>query len=310
MEKTKNVLVCLDCTEVDNSIIQYAAFIVDHSYADKVTFINIIKNLDIPDDVLKEFPDIKKNALKERKEQLSVSIKTHFNPTKKISKSLKVIAGREAKAILEFCDKEDIDLIVIGRKNIDKEDSNVLATRLARRASCTLLIVPENSERKLNKILIPIDFSEYSKMAVQKAIEIASIYEEKVEITAQNVYSVPTGYHYSGKSYEEFAEVMKKNSEKDYAKFIRKINTKDIDITPIYNLDINDNLISDILDLAQVLQPNCIIVGAKGRTATAALFLGSFAEKLVNAKPNFPLLIVRPKGKNVGFIDYFKDLSK
>lgn len=310
MEITKNVLVCLDASSLDEMIIQFASFIADNSYAEKITFINVIKNLDIPDEVLKEFPDMKKNALKERKDELNLKLKQWFAPKNKLSMSLKVIPGRGAKTVLEISQKEDIDLIVVGRKTMAEGSSGILPTRLARRASCNILIIPEGSQPKLDKILIPIDFSQYSIMAVEKAVEVADRYDGKVEITAQNVYCVPTGYHYSGKSYEEFAEVMKKNAQKDYTKFIKKIDTKSVEIKPIYNLDINDNLLSDIVDLAKVLSPNCIVVGAKGRTATAALFLGSFAEKLVNAHLEFPLLLVRPKGKNVGFIDYLKDISK
>jgi len=309
MEAIKNVLVGLDLSEMDDTLIKFAALVADSSEANKVTFVNIIKNLDIPDEVLKEFPDLKKNALKEREDQLRSKVNLHFKPKSDVKAEFMVKAGRGAKSILELSGKLDIDLIVIGRK-ITLPGDGVLATRLARRASCNLLIIPEGKELKISKFLIPIDFSMHSELAVNKAVEIADRYEGEIEITAQNVYSVPAGYHYSGKSYEEFADVMKKHAEKDYTKFMKKIDTKGIKINPIYNLDINDNLISDINDLANVIHPDCIIIGAKGRTATTAIFLGSFAEKLITTDMKYPLMIVRPKGKNSGFIDYFKEISK
>lgn len=309
MEAIKNVLVGLDLSEMDDTLIKFAALVADSSDANKFTFVNIIKNLDIPDDVLKEFPDLKKNALKEREDQLRNKVNLYFKPKRDVKADFMVKAGRGAKSILELSGKLDIDLIVIGRK-ITLPGGGVLATRLARRASCNLLIIPEGKELKMSKFLIPIDFSKHSELAVNKAVEIAHRYEGEIEITAQNVYSVPAGYHYSGKSYEEFADVMKQHAEKDYTKFMKKIDTKGIKINPIYNLDINDNLISDISDLANVIHPDCIIIGAKGRTATAAIFLGSFAEKLITTDMKYPLMIVRPKGKNEGFIDFFKEISK
>jgi nucleotide-binding universal stress UspA family protein len=309
MEPIKNVLVGLDLSTLDDTLIQFAALIADSSEAEKITFVNIIKNLDIPDDVLKEFPDMKKNALKEREDQLKERVALYFSPKRKTKIDFLVKAGRGAKSILEISGKLDIDLIVLGRK-MSLSGGGVLATRLARRASCNLLIIPEGKELKLSKFLVPIDFSSHSKLAIDKAVEVAYRYEGDIEITAQNVYSVPAGYHYSGKSYEEFAEVMKKHAEKDYVKFMSRVDTKGITIHPIYNLDINDNLISDIYDLANVIHPDCIIIGAKGRTATTAIFLGSFAEKLISTEMKYPLMIVRPKGKNAGFIDYFKEISK
>lgn len=309
MEVIKNVLVGLDLTELDDTLIQFSALVADSSDAQQFTFVNIIKNLDIPDDVLKEFPDLKKNALKEREDQLKAKVKLYFQSKKDVKVDFMVKAGRGAKSILELSSKLDIDLIVIGRK-MTLPGEGVLATRLARRASCNLLIIPEGKELKMNKFLVPIDFSEHSKLAIEKAVEIADRYDGDIEVIAQNVYSVPAGYHYSGKSYEEFAEVMKKHAMKDYDKFIKKINTKSTVINSVYNLDINDNLISDIKDLANVIHPDCIIIGAKGRTATTAIFLGSFAEKLITTDMKYPLMIVRPKGKNAGFIDYFKEISK
>jgi nucleotide-binding universal stress UspA family protein len=51
-----------------------------------------------------------------------------------------------------------------------------------------------------------------------------------------------------------------------------------------------------------------IIIGAKGRTAAAALFLGSFAEKMIQAELKYPLLVARPKGKIAGLMDLIKGL--
>ncbi len=309
MESIKNVLVGLDLSEMDETLIKFSALVADASDAECFTFVNIIKNLDIPDDVLKEFPDIKKNALREREKQLRESVNTHFKSKRQTKIDFLVQAGRGAKSILEITGKLDIDLIVLGRKMVSSGDG-VLATRLARRASCNLLIIPEGKDLKMNKFLIPIDFSEHSKLAIEQAIEIANRYKDDIELIAQNVYSVPAGYHYSGKSYEEFADVMKKHAEKDYAKFMKTIDAKGAKINPIYSLDINDNMISDIYDLANEIHPDCIIIGAKGRTATSAIFLGSFAEKLISTEMKYPLMIVRPKGKNAGFIDFFKEISK
>lgn len=309
MEAIKNVLVGLDLSKLDHTLIQFSALVADSSDAEQFTFVNIVKNLDIPDDVLKEFPDLKKNALREREDQLKEKVKLHFNSKNDVKISFIVKAGRGAKSILELSSKLDINLIVIGRK-ISMTGEGVLATRLARRADCNLLIIPEGKELKLDKFLVPVDFSEHSKLAIEQAVKIAERYDGDIEVIAQNVYSVPVGYHYSGKSYEEFAEVMKKYAKKDYEKFISKIDTRGIKINSIYSLNINDNLISDINDLANVIHPDCIIIGAKGRTATAAIFLGSFAEKLITTDMKYPLMIIRPKGKNTGFIDYFKELSK
>jgi nucleotide-binding universal stress UspA family protein len=51
-----------------------------------------------------------------------------------------------------------------------------------------------------------------------------------------------------------------------------------------------------------------IIIGAKGRTAATALFIGSLAERLIQINNKVPLLVTRPKGKNAGIIEYILEI--
>lgn len=209
--------------------------------------------------------------------------------------------------LLEMAQKASTDLIIVGQKRT-LSGGGVTTVRLARRASCNLLIVPENATPAVNKFLVPIDFSNYSKLALEQTIDFAVKTGGTAEIICQNVYNVPAGYHYTGKSFEEFAEIMRKNAQEAFQKFSKKIDPRGIKITDMYSLDVNDNLASDIYDLADKVKPDFIIIGAKGRTAAAALFLGSLAEKIVHDHMNYPLLVVRFKGKNAGLIETLREI--
>ncbi|QSE96390.1 universal stress protein [Fulvivirga lutea] len=305
MEPFKKILVGLDTSALDETLIKYAAFIVDHTSAEKVEFVNILRNLNIPTEVRKEFPELVETAINDRKAKIRESIKSLFKTQKKIKYSINVKKG-QAGDLLNIAHKSGSDLIIVGQKKT-LDGTGVTTLRLARRASCNLLIVPENVEPKAEKLLVPIDFSNYAKLALEQTIDFAVKNDSIPEIICQNVYTVPAGYHYTGKSFEEFAEIMKKNAQNDFAKFMKKIDKRNIKISDIYSLDTNDNLASDIYDLADEINPDFIIIGAKGRTATAALFLGSLAEKMVNEKMNHPLLVVRFKGKNAGLIETLRE---
>ena len=308
-EPFKNILVGLDTSDLDISLIRYTAFLADHSSTEKVQFLNLVRNLNIPDEVKKEFPQMEENAINERKEAIQKTVEEHFKPIKKVDVSFVIEKGQPPK-ILDRAREFDADVIVVGQKKT-LPGTAVTTMRLARRASCNLLIIPEMSKEidlKAEKLLVPIDFSSYSKLALVQAIDLATKTKTVKEIVCQNVYNVPAGYHYTGKSFEEFAEVMKKNAENSFKRFIKKIDTKGFHIKDVYSLDTNDNLASDIYDLADEIQPDFIYIGAKGRTAAAALFLGSLAEKMVNDKMNYPLLITRFKGKSAGLIETFREL--
>ncbi|SEF87606.1 universal stress protein [Algoriphagus boritolerans] len=303
----KKLIVCLDQTPLDQTLIEYASFIAKVNQTKKIYFSNIIKNLSIPKEVLEEFPNLIENMINERKEAMEKLVNEHFRELKGATISYVVKEGNLSKKILKLAEEKSADMIIIGRK-VELPGTGVAAQRLARRASCSLLIVPEGSKPGVSKLLVPSDFSDYSKDALEEAIMIASKYGGKTEIVCQNVFSVPSGYHFTGKSYEEFTEIMKMHAEINYKKFIRKIDTKGIKITPIYTKDDDDDPVKEIVSKALEIKADGIIIGAKGRTAATALFIGSMAERLIQFNDSLPLLVTRPKGKNAGILDYILEI--
>ena len=307
MEPIKKIIVGLDMSQMDDTLIEFASFVTRSSLAEHIYFVNVIKNINIPQELKQEFPNMVSNAIDERKKQIESKIKDRFTAHSDIKSHIIVEKGQPSKVILNFAKNEGVDIIIVGNK-IKLEGSGGLPQRLARRASCMLLIIPEGLQPSLERLLVPIDFSEYSKLALEYAIYISRRNEGKVEVICQNVYNVPVGYHYTGKSFEEFAGIMKKNAEKAFQKFIKEIDTEGVKITPVYSLDQNDDLTSDICDLADELNISGLIVGAKGRSTTTAIFLGSMAEKLLQVVNKYPITVVRPKGKTAGIFEALMEI--
>lgn len=306
MYPIKRVIVGLDLSEMDPTLIKFVSFVAKASSTEKIYFVNIIKDFNLPDDIKKEFPGLKEHAVKEREDKMRKMVDEYLDPELGIDFSIIIKNGQKAKKLLKLSKDKSVDMVIIGRKN-ELKGSGVLAQRLARRLECSLLIVPESSEPKIEKLLVPIDFSGYSEIALEEAITISVKRGKNIEIICQNVYHVPAGYHYTGKSYEEFAAIMEENTRGDYNNFIKKIDTKGVKITPVYSLDSNDDPIEDIFEMAKNINADGLVIGVRGRTSTTALFLSSMAERLIQQSFQIPLLIVRPKGKNAGIIDYLRE---
>lgn len=303
MEPFKKILVCLDQSDLDNDIINATNKICELSPRE-VTFINVIPDFQVPDEMKKAFPKLVENALNERKEEIREILKEKFVwPNADVV--IKVVQGQPAKAIISYANKGNFDLIISGRK---EESSGVLKSRLARRSDCSFMMISENSKFNLRRILVPIDFSENSKLALERAVVFAGLVPEEVEVFAQNIYTVPSGYHYTGKSYDEFAEVMRQNSEKEFKNFMKGVDHGDQEIKPIYSLNDNDEFVSDIRDQARTLNVDLIIIGAKGQTAASAIFIGSKAERIVQMKTDTNMLVERKKGEKSGFMDFIDEL--
>jgi nucleotide-binding universal stress UspA family protein len=307
MYQLKKLIVCLDQSELDDTLVRFASFIASVNQTKKIYFTNVIRNLQIPKEVLEEFPNLIDNMVEERKAQMLEVVKRSFGKNEDVEFAFVVKEGQLSKKILKLAHEKSADMIIVGRK-VTLPGTGVVSQRLARRASCSLLIIPENSVPNIKTLLVPSDFSDYSKDALEEAITIVEKYGGKAEIIVQNVFTIPSGYHFTGKSYEEFTSIMLMHAEINYKKFIRKIDVKKVKITPVYTQDDDDDPVEEIVAKAREISADAIIIGAKGRTAATALFIGSMAERLIQLNDTFPLLVTRPKGKNAGILDYILEI--
>ena len=101
---------------------------------------------------------------------------------------------------------------------------------------------------------------------------------------------------------------MRMHEEIKYDKVICKIDTKGNIMWAGYTEDVSDDPVEEIVAKAKEIGADGIIIGAKGRTAATALFIGSMAERLIQYNDSIPLLVTRPKGKNAGILDYILEI--
>ena len=307
MKSLKKILVGLDATEMDATLIQFAAFLAQAESAESIYFVNVIKKAQLPSKLRKEFPNLMEKALIERKRELEKKVIEHFDLTLGVKVKIAVEQGPiPSKQILKLVDKHNIDAIVVGRKK-NLRGSSVVTQRLARRASCSLLIVPEKEYTSIRKLMVATDFSKDSVSAMKVAIEAAareSAAGNPVEVICHHSYQVPVGYHYTGKTFEQSAKIMEENARRRYQRFINKVDTSGINVTPSFALAKNDDVVASVYESAIAHKVDFVVIGGKGKTASTALFpIGTHTEKLIGMDSDIPLLIVRSKHENAGIID-------
>ena len=227
MQPIRKILVALDHSSLDHELINYAQFFVNITEVSDVHFMHEV-TFNLSSSMKREFPNLEKDAIEQRKLEIVELIKLHFNPNREVSYKLTITnEENKVKPFLATIKTEGTDMVMVGTKQIN-HGGGIFTLRLARRAQCHVLTVPIGSSTHLKRsnnykrILVPIDFSDHSKQALERAILMGSRIKDPVEIICQNVYTVPTGYHYSGKTREEFGELMKKHAMDKYKKFIRR----------------------------------------------------------------------------------------
>ena len=94
---------------------------------------------------------------------------------------------------------------------------------------------------------------------------------------------------------------MLNNSKEDYQKFVTKNNLPGYDCNLI--LREKGNKADTLLHHAKKNKVGLIVIGSRGRTDSAALLIGSVAEKLIALNNEIPMLILKKKGENMNFLE-------
>ncbi len=150
------------------------------------------------------------------------------------------------------------------------------------------------------KILVPVDFSDYSRNAVRYALGIAKNYPGSKLLLLHIYYTPEIGaipysesYIFSDPVSEQITEIKElaitqmKNFKENIIKELDKLGLKDIDLETL----LIPGLPSDtILNYSEDFQPDLLIIGARG-AGLRSEFMGGSSIRVV-MKSNYPVLVV------------------
>ncbi len=306
MYKLKRLLVGLDFTNIDKAVIGYTAFISNIIQPSKIYFLNIQRNLDVPEGVRENFPELNQPLDEKFKQQMEKDVKTNFPDFGKYDIEYSVVEGSPFDEMLRWSHIKNIDLLITGKKP-ENEGSGVMVQRLARKAMCSILFVPGEVTTTLKKILVPVDFSENSEMAAENACALAKAHPE-TKVVFHHVFELPTGYYKTGKTAEEFSAIMREHALTKYQEFVKKLNIPSEKVSEIIELETDISTGGMIMLAASHINASLIVIGAKGRTNATAILLGSITEKVMSKNNSIPMLVVKQKEKSFNFLEFIKNV--
>jgi len=298
MKQFKKVMVGLDLTLLDEVLISNIKLLVPILDIEKVYFIHFSKSLILPEEVTSAYPNLLAPLDETIESQIQYEIEKN-KPTLDFNYEIIVKEGNAQDSMLRWCNIKETDLLILGRKN-GKTSSDSLVKNLSQKYPRPVLLLPETPpDGQISNILLPIDFSKHSIVSILIALEISE--KTKAALQCCHMYEVPSGYSKTGKTFEEFAAIMLENAKKDFKNFLNENKLPDLLCTFILH-DKKDEA-DNIMDFARSIQTDLLIVGSRGRSRSAAVLLGSVAEKLVNSNHDIPMLVMKEKGENMSFLE-------
>jgi nucleotide-binding universal stress UspA family protein len=292
-------MIGLDLTEMDDILIEKTIVFLKFLGIDKCYFVHVAKDLAIPQEILEKHPELLSPSDESIEAMIADKLK-HFDFPENIEIEIFAEEGEDQlEVLLRWALIKDVDLIIMGRKET-LEGNGSLAKGIAKKAPCSILMLQEKRAAGLpKKIMVPTDFSDHTEMIYEFSERICK--DLHAELIPVHIYQVPHGYSKTGKTFEEFSEIMKENANKDFKKFLHKNNHRDLDCHFVLNESGDEGKL--LLEEANKIDADMILLGSRGRTKSAAILLGSVAEKLVMVNNVLPMLIFKKKGETVGFFE-------
>ena len=290
MKTKKRWMVGLDSSLIDKVVIEYTSFLANILKPEKIYFINVQKNLEIPESIKQKFPDLRKPLDEKLEEQMREEVQANFRSCDNYDIEYKVIEGNPFDELLNWSSIKNIDLFIAGRKK-ELKGSGILPNKLARKATCSALFIPEKPALRLHEIFVPVDFSKSSEDAFEVALDLAHR-DEASTLYIQHVYFVPQGYRQT-RLEEEVAAAMKEEVTEQYNKLLSKLYTNGTHLSPIFVSDSTGRIADIICENAHKRNADLIVMGHKGKTGVAALLMGSTTEKVLRIEDGIPVLVVK-----------------
>jgi nucleotide-binding universal stress UspA family protein len=299
-------MVGLDFTPMDKTLVQTASFLAALLKPEKIYFVNAQEGLENAEEWFAEYPELDAPIDEKFKEEIEAELKLHYEPVDGVSTEILVLEGSVVKELNQQVQINQIDLLVVGRKN-GLKGSGIISQKLAHKVPASILFVPEVGKPLLENILVAVDFSHNSRLAVEEAIELALLYNN-CGITVLNTFWLPLKYYKIGKTEAESNQIARTNAERKCTQFLNEIDTKGIDLKPYFVSKREQYTYEAIYDFALVQQASIIVIGGMGHTNFSALLLGSIAKKLISVDMDIPLLVVKDKNATHGLLDILKQL--
>lgn len=214
----------------------------------------------------------------------------------KLTKDYQTVEGGALNALLKKAEAIQPDLLVIGQ-NTDVIHHTILAGNLIRKTTCDTLVIPDAAKPKLQKILVPIDFSDNSIKALRRAISIVQQLPEPVTITCLHFFKLPNLSVYESQTINQQIRIALEDDRHKAFHFFLQNYVPDEKSRAYIDTEIMQQRSRDIgqqiVDFAHNHDYDLTIIGAKGHSRVHRLIMGSVTENVLLANKQQPVLVVK-----------------
>lgn len=203
--------------------------------------------------------------------------------------SAEVVRGAIDRDLPAIAEGVKADLLVLGIHRNESGRRPLAGTtieKIVRQSHCPVLVVSALVKSAYRKVMIGVDFSVYSRIAVRAARSAAP----DAEYFAVHAFQVPFEGFLPGKTTRD---TVQHDHEREFSQMIEEemsafIYAGDGDIAvsaPIQKIVRQGDARSVLRSVARRLEPDLLVLGTHGRVGVARAFVGSVAEDFLSLPP-------------------------
>ncbi|ASB49885.1 universal stress protein [Alkalitalea saponilacus] len=283
--KNANIAILIDMSEMDNIILNYAKRLDESHHFNSIHLVHFVEVTEFPKEILEMYPDLDQpieNMIAEEIEEYKNDCLPHCQEKIKIH----VHGGGDMETFLEWMEEHSFDLVIIGKKS-GSHGSGIFSGKMVRLLSSNTLFVTEMARGDIHKIMVPIDFSNYTQKVLSLAKTSASLIN--AELVPVHALKMSLQYYPFVKNKEELEKMLQKEVEKKYEKLKQKTGISESCL--VVNAG-EQHISKAIYDQAIFQSIDLIILGNKGKADDSDLLIGSVAERMIAQDRNIPVMIV------------------
>lgn len=284
----KNVLIFLDLSQMDESLLNHLKPMDEHLQLGKICLLHYMELQDLTDDVSSHFPNMDRPI----EEVISEEIEQHAKAAGLESGryEINVVTKGKQRGLIEWINNSDYDLCVFGKKVVHR-GTGALSGKLARLVEKSILFITESSRFNLRQVLVPVDFSKYAKRSLRFAADLVKSSDS--ELIGLHVYKLPAAYFpYIGERSEHLEKKQRDESQRKLDGVCKECVPDQAIRCEVEYADQN-NVSDTIYNFARTNYTDLIVMGLKGKTDNDELLIGTVAQRLIQPDRDVSVLLVK-----------------
>lgn len=235
-------------------------------------------------------------------DDLQAQLHRHLAPELRSRAVVERYSGSGISDILRHARDDQLDLIVVGRRlPSDQLSIGSAFSKLARKAPCSVLAVPAGVRPHFGRVLVAVDFSPHSELALRMGVDIALASGSATpQVIAQNAFEIGYGFGKTGVSLATAAQQRTAIAQQQLADFVRDLAESRVAIETLATCA--EDMAQAIKDVAASRKMDLIVIGSRGMSPALSVILGSSAERVLMMAPH-PVMVVKKKGETLPLLE-------